>query len=1048
MLATMEFLDINLDEVASAFHEAKRFGKRCKEAPDGPIEVKRCLKKFPKFQTYVLLSGSGCIHEVVYPSGYALNELKNLENPVRNYPFTLDPFQQRAILCIENEQSVMVSAHTSAGKTVVAEYAVAKSLKQNQRVIYTTPIKALSNQKFREFSEIFKDVGLMTGDITINQEATILIMTTEILRSMLYRSSDVTREVGWVIFDEIHYMREKERGVIWEETIILLPDSVGLVFLSATIPNAREFAEWIVFLHRKPCHVVYTDCRPVPLQHYVYPCGGDGIHLVVNQNREFIESNFNLALNTLQNAAGNSISDMKSRGRNGGSTRSQPYCSKLVKLVMDQNLEPLIVFSFSKMDCEFYAMQLNKMDFSTQSEKAAIELVFNNAIESLSVDDRNLPQVQILLPVLRRGIGIHHGGLLPILKEIVEVLFAEGFIKVLYATETFAMGLNMPARSVLFTSTRKFDGRDFRLLSSGEYIQMSGRAGRRGKDIRGTVIMMLDDRISADEARKLLLGEPDRLDSSFYITNNMILNLLRVEDINPEIMLAKNFQQFQCRSELPYLEKRLNDTESLIKNICFPDDIDMEQLGAYVKLHHAVAVCESERWALVSQRKSVIPFFQTGRVVRIRNLDDWDFGWGIIVHVDRSVHQKSDRMSVICLMEVAEDRILRNSDYTRKPIPFSFVKPADGVDFQTDTFTSVIQLVSVPLDCLSGISSVCLKLNSLLECDNQNTEMLFNKLSVQPDHVKRRIWEGVGRAKAKLGGVLPVLDPIKDLNIKDDRVKQQCETINLLKARMAMNPISKRADLDSLIDRFNWKATNLRKLEDIRERINRTDSLSHFDELRARKRLLRRLCFCSEDDTIALKGRIACEISTGDELVLTELLLDGFFSQFSPVQLAGVMSCFVAEKQTKHHKINLSPAMKKAIKSIHDKARYLAKMSAECNINTDHSNNEKQPTTLVENLGNNRNSLSDDEQAYVNRFVGDLMDVVCAWAEGVSFSRLCELTSAFEGSVIRCIRRLEELLCQMHNAAKVAGNSELENKFLEAVILIKRDIIFCASLYL
>lgn len=156
-------------------------------------------------------------------------------------------------------------------------------------------------------------------------------------------------------------------------------------------------------------------------------------------------------------------------------------------------------------------------------------------------------------------------------------------------------------------------------------------------------------------------------------------------------------------------------------------------------------------------------------------MDDWDFGWGIVVHVDRSVHQKSDRMSVICLMEVAEDRILRNSDYTRKPIPFSSVKPADGVDFQTDTFTSVIQLVSVPLDCLSGISSVCLKLNSLLECDNQNTEMLFNKLSVQPDHVKRRIWEGVDRARAKLGGVLPVLDPIKDLNIKDDRVKQQCE---------------------------------------------------------------------------------------------------------------------------------------------------------------------------------------------------------------------------------------------------------------------------------
>ena len=161
---------------------------------------------------------------------------------------------------------MLVSAHTSAGKTVVAEYAIALSLKNKQRVIYTTPIKALSNQKYREFYEEFSDVGLMTGDVTINPTASCLIMTTEILRSMLYRGSEVMREVGWVIFDEIHYMRDKERGVVWEETIILLPDNVHYVFLSATIPNARQFAEWISHLHKQPCHVVYTDYRPTPLQ--------------------------------------------------------------------------------------------------------------------------------------------------------------------------------------------------------------------------------------------------------------------------------------------------------------------------------------------------------------------------------------------------------------------------------------------------------------------------------------------------------------------------------------------------------------------------------------------------------------------------------------------------------------------------------------------------------------------------------------------------------------------------------------------------------------
>jgi ATP-dependent RNA helicase DOB1 len=211
-----------------------------------------------------------------------------------------------------------VSAHTSAGKTVVAEYAIAMSLRDKQRVIYTTPIKALSNQKYREFHEEFQDVGLITGDVTINPTASCLIMTTEILRLMLFRGSEIMREVGWVVFDEIHYMRDRERGVVWEETIILLPDTVHYVFLSATIPNARQFAEWIAHLHHQSCHVVYTDFRPVPLQHYIYPSGGDGLHLVLDEHNNFREDNFNLAMNVLQNAGDAAKGDYAMRGRKGG----------------------------------------------------------------------------------------------------------------------------------------------------------------------------------------------------------------------------------------------------------------------------------------------------------------------------------------------------------------------------------------------------------------------------------------------------------------------------------------------------------------------------------------------------------------------------------------------------------------------------------------------------------------------------------------------------------------------------------------------------------
>ena len=395
----------------------------------------------------------------------------------------------------------------------MAEYAIALSLKQKQRVIYTTPIKALSNQKYREFYEEFSDVGLMTGDVTINPTASCLIMTTEILRSMLYRGSEVMREVGWVIFDEIHYMRDKERGVVWEETIILLPDNVHYVFLSATIPNARQFAEWIAHLHKQPCHVVYTDFRPTPLQHYIFPAGGDGIHLVVDEHGQFREDNFTTAMAVLQNAgdAGKGDQRGKKGGMKGGTEGSNIF--KIVKMIMERSFAPVIVFSFSKKECEAYALQMAKLDFNTPEEKKLVDEVFSNAMMVLSEEDRSLPQVENVLPLLKRGIGIHHGGLLPILKETIEILFGEGLLKALFATETFAMGLNMPARTVLFTSTQKFDGKDFRFpdhlserdlwnifvcrfVTSGEYIQMSGRAGRRGLDDKGIVILMVDEKLS------------------------------------------------------------------------------------------------------------------------------------------------------------------------------------------------------------------------------------------------------------------------------------------------------------------------------------------------------------------------------------------------------------------------------------------------------------------------------------------------------------------------------------------------------------------------
>jgi ATP-dependent RNA helicase DOB1 len=276
-------------------------------------------------------------------------------------------------------------------------------------------------------------------------------------------------------------MRNKERGVVWEETIIMLPDKVRYVFLSATIPNGTEFALWIAKLHKQPCNVVYTDYRPTPLQHYLFPAGGEGLYLVVDEKGNFREENFQKALAVLKadenvpgaiaaagKAEGGPDEKDSAGGGGGGGKGSKKKKSakptgssdifKIVRMIMERHYDPVIVFSFSKKECETHALAMSKLDFSTEEERKLIEQIFNNAMEALSEDDRHLPQVENILPLLRRGIGIHHGGLLPILKEVIEILFGEGLLKALFSTETFSMGLNVsggrerqPARVCIVT---------------------------------------------------------------------------------------------------------------------------------------------------------------------------------------------------------------------------------------------------------------------------------------------------------------------------------------------------------------------------------------------------------------------------------------------------------------------------------------------------------------------------------------------------------------------------------------------------------------------
>ncbi|XP_036265070.1 exosome RNA helicase MTR4 isoform X4 [Pipistrellus kuhlii] len=902
----------------------------------------------PRVKVQSVETVEGCTHEVALPADEDYVPLKpRVGKAAKEYPFILDAFQREAIQCVDNNQSVLVSAHTSAGKTVCAEYAIALALREKQRVIFTSPIKALSNQKYREMYEEFQDVGLMTGDVTINPTASCLVMTTEILRSMLYRGSEVMREVAWVIFDEIHYMRDSERGVVWEETIILLPDNVHYVFLSATIPNARQFAEWICHLHKQPCHVIYTDYRPTPLQHYIFPAGGDGLHLVVDENGDFREDNFNTAMQVLREAGDLAKGDQK--GRKGG---------------------------------------------TKDEEKKMVEEVFSNAIDCLSDEDKKLPQVEHVLPLLKRGIGIHHGGLLPILKETIEILFSEGLIKALFATETFAMGINMPARTVLFTNARKFDGKDFRWISSGEYIQMSGRAGRRGMDDRGIVILMVDEKMSPTIGKQLLKGSADPLNSAFHLTYNMVLNLLRVEEINPEYMLEKSFYQFQHYRAIPGVVEKVRNSEEQYNKIVIPNE---ESVVIYYKIRQQLAKLGKEIEEYIHKPKYCLPFLQPGRLVKVKNEGD-DFGWGVVVNFSKksNVKPNSGELDPLYVVEV----LLRCSRESLKNSATEAAKPAKPEE------KGEMQVVPVLVHLLSAISSVRLYIpKDLRPLDNRQSVLK----SIQ--EVQKRFPDGV-----------PLLDPIDDMGIQDQGLKKVIQKVEAFEHRMYSHPLHNDPNLETVYTLCEKKAQIAIDIKSAKRELKKARTVLQMDELKCRKRVLRRLGFATSSDVIEMKGRVACEISSADELLLTEMMFNGLFNDLSAEQATALLSCFVFQENSSEMP-RLTEQLAGPLRQMQECAKRIAKVSAEA-------------------------KLEIDEETYLSSFKPHLMDVVHTWATGATFAHICKMTDVFEGSIIRCMRRLEELLRQMCQAAKAIGNTELENKFAEGITKIKRDIVFAASLYL
>ena len=455
------------------------------------------------------------------------NNIIHEEDLAYTFPYELDAFQKEGIYRIHKNENILITAHTGSGKTVLAIYAIANCLKNNKKVIYTSPTKSLSNQKYAEFKDKFESVGIMTGDIKMNPDAQCIIMTTEILRNILYRennndpsyiisSSIDINDVGAVIFDEVHYINDPDRGKVWEETIVLLPKNINLVMLSATIDEPEFFASWVGNIKETPISLIPTSHRVVPLKHYFWKS-----YIIDNNGKDEIKYEL---LEILDDKGKFKNYDLMKRNYKVNDINK--LMDKLVDFLVEQNYLPALFFKFSRKKCETICKTVRR-SLLTFDEIKEVENTFNHYMKDYKSIYEVLPEYHDIYNQLKKGVVYHHSGLIPILKEIIEILYGKGLVKILFATETFAIGVNMPTKTVLFTEVEKFDNNGLRELRTDEYLQMSGRAGRRGLDKFGSVIILPTMSLPSENTMKnMLTGKSPKLSSKFKLSYQFVLKTL------------------------------------------------------------------------------------------------------------------------------------------------------------------------------------------------------------------------------------------------------------------------------------------------------------------------------------------------------------------------------------------------------------------------------------------------------------------------------------------------------------------------------------------
>eukprot|EP01060_Flectonema_neradi_P001410 TRINITY_DN10849_c1_g1_i1.p1 TRINITY_DN10849_c1_g1~~TRINITY_DN10849_c1_g1_i1.p1 ORF type:complete len:1249 (+),score=243.17 TRINITY_DN10849_c1_g1_i1:516-3749(+) len=928
--------------------------------------------------------------------------------PAVQYPFELDTFQKEAIYHIEANENVFVAAHTSAGKTVVAEYAIGLSMKRGSKVIYTSPIKTLSNQKFRDFTEKFEDVGIMTGDVQLKTGASCLIMTTEILRSMLYLDASFTNDVEYIVFDEVHYVSDPERGYVWEEIIILLPKNIRLIMLSATVPNVEVFADWVGRTRGSTVHVVGTLKRPVPLKHSLYYDKKE--YPLVEVGKTHFDSMSYKAVHSLHEKK----SQNKHLSYKAKMANEAREWRELIRYLQKEKRLPAIIFAFSKNKLDSIADKLGAMSFTTKSEKAAIEAFVRQAMSRLKGSDKSIPQVTKIFTLLKRGMAVHHAGLLPIIKEVVEVLFCKGLIRVLFATATFAMGVNAPAKCVVFAQTQKMDDSGKKDLKPGEYIQMSGRAGRRGLDTVGHVMIANIGEFPTEHSLKAMItGSPVELVSSFRITYSMILNNLLSPFAGISYIMRHSFAEARTNKYHPVycaLRDKYLDIQERDETDTSENATAMYQLvKTWVDGRKFLTGRTFESAAAASK------FLTPGRLV-VLEIAPMVLTLGYIV--------KTSPNDLTCMILMCEPTN-RLYNPLRCGIPDTVASaPLEEVTIRKDKLIAVLMksVVETPdfsmpkdkkgaVDKRKGVSLVMPKPGG----------MTFNP------HDKKCLQETGEKMRAEFSSV-----ELKDVlpSAATDIVSVDCQS----EVKAAIEKATQIREGSYSHDDMNkaHRTADTKRLVNLYSKLADDDGLYLMPDYRGRLEVMAKLQLIEGTDDkhydfrVSTKGRCAACISSMDSIVAVEMIFEGILDTLEPPLIAAVLSAFICSNKVfdNQKEAPLPPELQKVEDTLIDLITKLWKVQ----------------TAIFE---------VPDLDTYISKVINfSIAEAVWEWAHGTPFLSILDSTTAREGTLIRDITRLYGLCREFKNAAMALGDTALHAKISEASDLIKRDVVFCTSLYL